>query len=164
MAAVNAPPGGRLRIVSAAGFVFGAAFVAALLVMLGDLTPSAFVGYLVVLGGLIGALIALSTAAAVGLTPIRSRTASTLVVSGLGASISSVGVGYLLVAHPAGNHLPLVALATAIGAGGWGAWHVRLGVLDGSGVAIGLALSVVATVVLFAVTWAVGAVCALVGI
>jgi hypothetical protein len=132
--------------------------------VLGDLTPSAFVVYLVFLGGLIGALIAVSTAAAAGIAPIRSRTASTLVVSGLGASISSVGVGYLLVAHPAGNHLPLVALATALGAGGWGAWHVRLGVLDRWGIVVGLALSVVATIVLFSLTWAVGVVCALAGI
>lgn len=161
MAAVKAPPGGRLRIVSAAGFVLGAAFVAALLVVLGDLAPSVFVGYLVVLGGLIGALITVSTTAAAGITPIRSRSGSTLVVSGLGASISSVAVGYLLVAHPPGNHLPLVALATALGAGGWGAWHVRLGVLDRSGLALGLVLSVVATVGLFAVTWLVGVVCAL---
>jgi hypothetical protein len=85
-------------------------------------------------------------------------------VSGLGASIASVGVGYLLVVHPAGNHLGAVGLATLIGAGGWGAWQAHRGVLDRTGLLAGLFLSVFVTVGLFALTWAVGVLSTLTGL
>jgi hypothetical protein len=164
MAAVNAPPGGRLRSVFAVGFVLGAALVTYLLLGVASLRPSPFVAYLVLLGGAMGGLVVASTGAAVGLTPIHGKLAGTLVVAGLGASIASVGSGYLLLMHPAGNHLPILALATVIGAGGWGAWQSRHKVLDALGIAAGLFLSGVITFGIFAATWFVGVICKLAGI
>lgn len=164
MAAVNAPHGGRLRSMVAVGFVLGTVLAAVAVFVAAHVAVSGFSSYLVFLGGAMGALVVVSAAAAIGFAEVRGRVVCTLVVSGLGASVASLGIGYLVVVHPPGDHLLLVGLASLLVAGGWGAWQAHRGIVGPAAVAVGLGLSAFVTIALFALTWAVGVFCMMVGV